>query len=62
MKQSALYQQAMENLDFLEQLAKKLDNRPRSYPRYIIAGWFDLLGIENGVQYIRYNRASCTLS
>lgn len=32
------------------------------YKRYIIAGWFDLMGIENGVQYIRFNQASCTLT
>lgn len=32
----------------------------KQYAKYIIAGWFDLMGIENGVNYIRFNRASCT--
>jgi hypothetical protein len=33
-----------------------------SYHRYIILGWFDLLGIEAGVQYIHQHGASCTVS
>lgn len=31
------------------------------YNRYLICGWFDLMGIENGVNYMRFNRASCTI-
>jgi len=34
----------------------------RHYPKYIIAGWFDIMGILNGVEYIRFNQATCVNS
>lgn len=31
------------------------------FKRYIIAGWFDLMGIETGVNYMRFNQTVCSL-
>ena len=33
----------------------------KQFKRYLIAGWFDLMGIEAGVAYMRDYGACCTL-